>query len=152
MSCDNLFRDNLITLHMYNFPWAWSRHRYTWSNSSFSYGLKPAYIIYYWKTLPSDMYVLCVVISSRQATRLVWCMQDIYSVCDKTSYLKIITVIMSAIASQITSVFIVCSCVCSGADQRNHQSSTSPLESPHKGPVTRKMFPFDDVIFISRRL
>ena len=39
-----------------------------------------------------------------------------------------------------------------GADQRKHQSSTSlafvrwPMNSPHKGPVTRKMFPFDDVI------
>ena len=26
---------------------------------------------------------------------------------------------------------------------RTHQS---PVNSPHKGPVTRKMFPFDDVI------
>ena len=56
----------------------------------------------------------------------------------------------------------------SGADQRKHQSSVSqafvqgihrrrslalvrginrwPVYSPHKGPVTRKMFPFDDVI------
>ena len=43
-----------------------------------------------------------------------------------------------------------------GADQRRHQSSVplafvrgihrSPVNSPHKGPVTRKMFPFDDVI------
>ena len=42
-----------------------------------------------------------------------------------------------------------------GADQRKNQSSTSlafvrgihrwPVNSPHKGPVTRKMFPFDDV-------
>ena len=49
-----------------------------------------------------------------------------------------------------------CSTVCSGADQRKHQSSASlafvrgihrwPVNSPHKGPVTRKMFPFDDVI------
>ena len=48
--------------------------------------------------------------------------------------------------------------VCPGADQRKHQSSTSlpfvggthrsPVDSPHKGPVTRKMFPFDDVIMI----
>ena len=43
-----------------------------------------------------------------------------------------------------------------GTDQRKHQSSTSlafvrgihqwPVNSPHKGPVTLKMFPFDDVI------
>ena len=43
-----------------------------------------------------------------------------------------------------------------GADQSKHQSSASlafvrgihrwPVNSPHKSPVTRKMFPFDDVI------
>ena len=63
---------------------------------------------------------------------------------------------MSEMASQITSVSIVCSTVDSGLDQRKHQSSTPlafvqgihrwPVNSPHKGPVTRKMFPFDDVI------
>ena len=65
-------------------------------------------------------------------------------------------VIMSTIASQITSLTIVYSTVYSGADQRKRQSSASlafvqgihrgPVNSPHKGPVTRKMFPFDDVI------
>ena len=73
---------------------------------------------------------------------------------------KIIThyddVIMSAIASQITSLMIVYSIVYSDADQGNHQSSASlafvwgihrgPVNSPHEWPVTRKMFPFDDVI------
>ena len=51
-------------------------------------------------------------------------------------------IIMSAMASHITSLTIVYSIVYSGADQRKHQSSASP----HKWPVTRKMFPFDDVI------
>ena len=65
-------------------------------------------------------------------------------------------VIMSAMASQITSVSIVYSAVCLGADQRKHQSSASlafvrgihrwPVNSPRKGPVMRKMFPFDDII------
>ena len=65
-------------------------------------------------------------------------------------------VIMDAIASQITSLTIVYSIVYSDADQRKHQSSASlafvqrihrgPVNSPHKWPVTRKMFPFDDVI------
>ena len=65
-------------------------------------------------------------------------------------------VVMSAMESQITSLTIVYSTVYSGADQRKHQSSASlafvrgihrwPVNSPHKGPVTRKMFPFDDVI------
>ena len=70
-------------------------------------------------------------------------------------------VIMGAIAYQITSLTIVYSAVYSDADQRKHQSSASlafvwgihrgPLNSPHKWPVTRKMFPFDDVIMPWRR-
>ena len=65
-------------------------------------------------------------------------------------------VTMSLMASQITSLTIVYSTVYSGEDQRKHQSSASlafvrgihrgPVNSPHKWPVTRKMFPFDDVI------
>ena len=54
-------------------------------------------------------------------------------------------VIMGAIASQITSLTIVYSTVYSGADQSRHQSSAS-LAFVWKWPVTRKMFPFDDVI------
>ena len=65
-------------------------------------------------------------------------------------------VIINAMASQITGVSIVCWAVSLGADQRKHQSFGSlafvrgirrwPVNSPHKGPGTRKMFPFDDVI------
>ena len=65
-------------------------------------------------------------------------------------------VIMSTIASQITSLTIVYSTVDSVVDQRKHQSSASlsfvrgihrgPVNSPHKWPVTRKIFPLDDVI------
>ena len=65
-------------------------------------------------------------------------------------------VIMRAKASQITSRTIVYSTFYSGADQRKHQSTASlafvrgihrsPVNSPHKWPATRKMFPFDDVI------
>ena len=67
-------------------------------------------------------------------------------------------VIMNTIASQITSLTIVYLTVNSGTDQRKHQSSASlafvreihrrPVNSPHKRPVTRKMFPFDDVIML----
>ena len=70
-------------------------------------------------------------------------------------------VIMATMASQITSLTIVYSTVYSGADQRKHQSSASlafvrgiprgPLNSPHKWSVTRKMFPFDDVIMTDSR-
>ena len=74
--------------------------------------------------------------------------------------------IMTAMTSHITSLTIVCSTVYSGADQRKHQSSASlafvrgihlwPVNSPHKGPITRKMIPFDDVVmyahFFFRRM
>ena len=60
---------------------------------------------------------------------------------------------MSAIASQITGITSVYSTVFSGTDQRKRQSSASlaivrgiyrwPVNSPRKGPVTRKIFPFD---------
>ena len=65
---------------------------------------------------------------------------------------------MGAIASQITSFTNVYRIVYPDADQRKHQSSASlafmrgnhrgPVKSPHKWPVTRKMFPFDYVIMI----
>ena len=81
-----------------------------------------------------------------------WCIQQ-YSTREGAHY---IDVMMSAMAPQITSVSIVCSSVCSGADQRKYQSSASlafvrgihwwPMNSPHKEPITRKMLPFDDAI------
>ena len=65
---------------------------------------------------------------------------------------------MGAIASQITNLTTVYlySTVYSDTDQRKHQSSASlavwgihrgPVNSPHKQPVTWKMFPFDDPIY-----
>ena len=63
---------------------------------------------------------------------------------------------MGAMASPINSLTIVYSTIYSGADLRKHQRSASlafvrgihrgPVNSLHKWPVTRKMFPFDDVI------
>ena len=71
---------------------------------------------------------------------------------------------MGAMASQIVSSLLLTHPFIQGADQRKHQSSASlafvrgihrwPMNSPHKWPVTRKMFPFDDVImtvYISSR-
>ena len=65
---------------------------------------------------------------------------------------------MNTIASEITNLAIVYLTVNSGTYQRKHQSPASlafvrgihrrPVNSPHKGPVTRKMFPFDDVIML----
>ena len=67
---------------------------------------------------------------------------------------------MGTIASQITILAIVYSTVYSDTDRRKYQSPASlafvrgihrrPVNSPHKWPVTRKMFPFDDVIMVLR--
>ena len=64
--------------------------------------------------------------------------------------------VISTMAYQITSLTIIYATVDLSADQRKHQSSASlafvwgihrsPVNSPHKGPVIRKTFPFDDVI------
>ena len=69
---------------------------------------------------------------------------------------------MGAMPSQITSLTIVYWTVYLGTDQRQHQSSASlafvrgihwgPVKSPHKWPVTRKMFPFDDIIMLRRSI
>ena len=63
---------------------------------------------------------------------------------------------MGANASQISTLTIGYLTIYSGADQRKHQSPASmafvrgiprrPVNSPHKWPVMRKMFPFDDII------
>ena len=57
--------------------------------------------------------------------------------------------------NDVISSRIIYSAVYSGANQRKHQSPTSLafvrgihpwlVNSPHKGPITREMFPFDDV-------
>ena len=70
-------------------------------------------------------------------------------------------VIMDAMASEITRLTTVFSTVYLDTDQRKHQSSASlafvreihrrPANSPHKWPVTRKTFPFDDIIMSLRR-
>ena len=58
---------------------------------------------------------------------------------------------MREVASQITGISIVSSIVCSGVDQRKHQSICEgklsvTVDFHQKGTVTRKMFSFDDVI------
>ena len=65
---------------------------------------------------------------------------------------------MTAMASQITTFTIVYSIFYSDATQSKIQSSVSlafmrgihrgPVNSPHKWPVPRKMFPFDDVTML----
>ena len=67
-------------------------------------------------------------------------------------------VIMGVTASLITSLTRVYSTIHASSDRRKHQSSASLafvrgihrwlVNSPHKWPVMRKIFPFDDVIMI----
>ena len=71
-------------------------------------------------------------------------------------------VIMRAMASQITSLTIDYSTNNSNADQTKHQGSASlafvkeirqwPVTSPYKGPVTRNICPFHEVIIVTDRL
>ena len=68
-------------------------------------------------------------------------------------------VIISVMASQITGVSSVCSTVCSGHWSKKtsklrvtgHCKGNPPVTSgfPHKGPIERKMFPFDDLIIMA---
>ena len=71
------------------------------------------------------------------------------STCN-SSYIHYNDVIMSAMASQVTSLTIVYSTVYSSRRSKKTSklrvTGLCAVNSPHKGPVTRKTFPFDDVI------
>ena len=97
-----------------------------------------------WLMIPTS-YLMMII---RQSTHKIPCiLQLMHTVRTLLHYCD---VLMGAMASQITSLTIVYSTVHSGADQRKHQSSVSlafvpgihrwPVNSPHKWPVTRKMF------------
>ena len=63
---------------------------------------------------------------------------------------------------RLTGIFIICSTVCSGANQRkqkaphhrplwgdsNGDSWTPLMDSPYRGPITQKKFPFHDIIML----
>ena len=66
---------------------------------------------------------------------------------------------MITMASQITSFIIICSTVIQAQIKENIRvtglragNSWGPVNSPHKGPVMRKMFPFDYVIMSTQTL
>ena len=98
---------------------------------------------------------------SRPSNRLQWLDLKIGHQCNRLSN-HYNDVIMGTIASQIISLTIIYSTVYSDTDQRKHQSSASlafvrgihrgPVNSPHKRPVTRKIFSFDDVIMIANNV
>ena len=97
-----------------------------------------------------------VVVGYDQSIDIPWCLGDVrlFTICS----IRYNDVIISTMASQITSLTIVYSAFYSGTDERKHQSSASlafvrgihrwPVNSPYKGPVMWKMIPFDDVIML----
>ena len=63
-------------------------------------------------------------------------------------------VTMRSMASQITGISIVCLTICSGTNKKHQRSASMAFvgespDSPRKGPVTWKMFRFDDVTIFS---
>ena len=138
--------------------------RWSQSQSGVLIEWSPVYVCFRGKSLPSKMAyrqnIYCCGIW--QVTTLVWCYPCSCTrgavQLSNTSWEHYGDVIIGAMASHITSLTIVYSTVYSGADQRKHQSSASlafvrgihrlPVNTPHKWPVTRKMFPFDDVIMV----
>ena len=108
--------------------------------------------------------VICVQLTLSHLHLIIFVSRDLKLICYFSREIGLTVVfvmhytdiIMSAMASKKTGVSIVCSTVYSGADERKHQSSSSLaflkrihqwlVHSPHKGTVTQKMFPFDDVI------
>ena len=106
--------------------------------------------------LPSLSNQYLVNINWTQEWPTIWIQSDLFLRRKFIFHFHYTDVIMSMMVPQITSIFIVYSTTCSGVDQRKHQSSVSlafvrgihrsPVNSPHKGPVMQKMFPFDDAI------
>ena len=138
-------------------------NRFHWEANGygFTFGNCRRYLIMYTDTLKYSshfrhsstyIYTICPKLGWKVNAKVMWYVW----MCTK----HYTDVIMTTMASQITSLTAVYSIVYSDADQRKHQSSASlalcpgnspgPVNSPHKGPVTRKMVPFDDVIMVCK--
>ena len=130
----------------------WSFYR----NASYTYQIIQCCPIIYWHGLSHE----CIMLPHQDISTSIY--KQFYCQALMNSYKKYNynNVMMGTMAYQITSLTSVYSAVYSGADRRKHQSSASlafvfgirrgPVNSPHKWPVTRKMFPFDDVIMCMR--
>ena len=113
-------------------------------------------LIFIIKSIQLENYLKCVPV-----TPVTFCRFTYIRLCNLRSRFYSHTlhhndIIISAMASQIINL----TSVYSGVDQRKHQSSASvafvweihrwPVNSLHKWPVTRTMFPFDDVIMFQK--
>ena len=104
-----------------------------------------------WRMVPKDTWLTRgydLSMTSKNTTATLVESKSCTSLCMSNHYCD---AIMGTVASQITRLTIVYTTVYSDADQSKHQSSASlafvwgihrgPVNSPHKWPVTRKMFP-----------
>ena len=108
--------------------------------------------------LKPTVVIVCHIISS-SSTNYIYSSMHLHTSVFENSSDHYSDVIMGAMASQISSISIVCSTVCSAVDQRTHKGSASlafvrgihrsPVDSPHKGLVTRKRFQFDDIVMMA---
>ena len=82
-------------------------------------------------------------------TRPIYWWSTLLALSEPIDYYHYSDAIMSAMASQINGISIVHLSVCSGEEtSKLHVTGLHrrPANSRHKGPVTRKIFPFDDGI------
>ena len=130
----------------------------------------PSYFLAYfvhWKSSQLNLYILAYCIHLLQFAikqdhypGVVWISHWVPCSFLSVSY-HYSDVTMGAITFQITRLTGVYPTVSSDTDQRKHQRSASlafvrgiqrsPVNSPHKWPITRKMFPFDDVSWTGQR-
>ena len=146
-----VIRNQIMTLHCYKPSEKWWQHPMFHSFYHLDYLTKHP-VLDWESSCTETLNRACGTVAITETTILVPS-----RLCEVTQHYD--DVIMGTMASQMTSLTFVYSTVYSGADQRKHQSSASlvfvrgihrgPVNSPHKWPVTRKMFPFDDVIMNS---
>ena len=100
----------------------------------------------------SKSYIISFVQPSHTCLRI---LSPIHGMINVNPCLHYWDVKMGAIASQNTCLTIVHSTIDSGAYRREKKSASLafvrgihlwPVKFPHKWPVTRKIFPFDDII------
>ena len=108
-----------------------------------------------WQVVSDDYFPLTM----SPGIMLYWAPSHKFNVYFNKRLLRLLTCIelfitVTSMAPQITGVSMVCTTVCSGAYKKQIKAPCHwplwgdrwPVNSPHKGPVTRKMFLFDDVI------
>ena len=150
-----------FTGHILSFIKTWSQFTLKYEICYVNPSLKVPNSISKWNGICVSNLENCTV-TAITGPRRAWIWASYHTSTTTTTVAHYSDVIIGTMAPQITSLTIVYATVYSGADQRKHQSSGSlafvwgihrwPVNSLHKWPVTRKMFPFDDVIMYHNSL